>query len=374
MELNLEDDFLNLIDAIQTKNIPRFISLINEGVDIEFEDEDGNTPLFYAVQKNNPEMIQVLINNGADINHENHQGLTPLFESLDPELSLFLIRNGSDVNHSDINGLTPLFYLSTDPYQQNPALLEIARILIQNGADVNAMNENGRTPLFRAVQDNDLPRAQLLIQNGAEVNHQDIYGETPLFLVKSYDMVQLLLENKADIFIENNQDQTALDRDPQLKELILNRYPEQIPYGLTLWQYYCQQFNELNLLQLRNLAKEAGITQAYRMRKPELCQALANSYLEFTATDNLEIKNNINCEQNDGRTLELEDFDKINPYLIIRDNKGFCHYLPELERILSGSNRHPFTREDLDQVYVGEKSIREVAKERRKLVKLHQRY
>ncbi|ORX65883.1 ankyrin, partial [Anaeromyces robustus] len=52
--------------------------LIEHGADINKENEDGKTPLFWACESGNEDLVKYLIDLGADINKENEKGETPL--------------------------------------------------------------------------------------------------------------------------------------------------------------------------------------------------------------------------------------------------------------------------------------------------------
>lgn len=49
------------------------------GLNLDIEDNDGETPLFYAIKQGNLAAVNALIAKGANPNHRNHRHLTPLF-------------------------------------------------------------------------------------------------------------------------------------------------------------------------------------------------------------------------------------------------------------------------------------------------------
>ena len=53
--------------------------LIENGADIESEDNDGRTPLRYACEQQRLAVIRVLIDSNADVNHATKEGGTPLY-------------------------------------------------------------------------------------------------------------------------------------------------------------------------------------------------------------------------------------------------------------------------------------------------------
>lgn len=356
-----------LFRALENRDTSLARQLIEKGADVNYI-EGGITPLFFSVGYGFVDITRLLIQKGANLNQEEtNQKITPLSIVKDLETARLLIERGANLNHRDIGGRTPLFLI------RDPNIIEL---LIRSGAYVNEEDREGMTPIFYPVRENNLPVARVLIQNGADVNHQDGYGSTPLFNAFNVEMAQLLVENGADITIKNKKGRTALysleEDSPEVFDY-LTKVLEQdkVPSGMTEWQYYCSLLNELKVTQLKELAREAGIVGYSTMLKAQLCQALKESYADFISKDKLKIKNDINCEKNNGKTLGLDEFNEINRYLVIRDNQGFCHYLPELETLLRTTNLHPFTRESLDKVYVGTQPIREVAMDRRELVDVH---
>jgi uncharacterized protein len=52
--------------------------LIQNGADVKYVMDDGNTALHFAVRDRNPELIHMLLAAGADANVKTHQGYTPL--------------------------------------------------------------------------------------------------------------------------------------------------------------------------------------------------------------------------------------------------------------------------------------------------------
>ncbi|CAM9532239.1 unnamed protein product [Discosporangium mesarthrocarpum] len=84
---------------------------LNMGMDIEHEDENGNTLLLAATQQNEMAVVEMLIKRGANVNHANAAGNTSLHYAMayDPSgrLGEFLINNGADDSAENKDGLTP---------------------------------------------------------------------------------------------------------------------------------------------------------------------------------------------------------------------------------------------------------------------------
>jgi ankyrin repeat protein len=121
--------------------------------------------------------IKTLIDNGLDLNYVDENGLTPLFclikkkgndKSSLLKLLQLLIEKGIDVNCKDNNGRSALHFLCY--YYKNENLIDIIRLLIENGIDVNCKNKSGLNALHLLCwiyqNENLIDIIQLLIKNG----------------------------------------------------------------------------------------------------------------------------------------------------------------------------------------------------------------
>ncbi|MDX1923812.1 MAG: ankyrin repeat domain-containing protein [Rickettsiaceae bacterium] len=131
-----------------------------------------------AIIKGSPiEVIRGIILRGADVNWEGEDGTTPLMIACEEnrlEIAKFLIENGADVNKCDKDESTSLSVVSFYNY------IEIAKLLIEHGADVNKANSNGRSPLLISSMKGNDEIARILIENGADVNNKSTSGHSSL--------------------------------------------------------------------------------------------------------------------------------------------------------------------------------------------------
>ena len=137
--------------------------LIKHGAEIDALDREGNTPLYSAVMAGRTQIamlllksgskidanylldqvvansvadrdvIDFLLDQGAEINHQDEQGRTPLIIAISQDNRIMvklLITNGADVNKPDNSGQTPLMLAN----ERNKS--DIIRLLKRNGAKV----------------------------------------------------------------------------------------------------------------------------------------------------------------------------------------------------------------------------------------------
>ena len=141
------------------------------------------------------------------------------WRQVDIDVASLLLDNGAEINSQDNRGRTPLLEAvnrqeSSDGYDN----IMFVSLLLEKGADVNISDDDGNTPLMRATQfySGDHSKVvKLLIKYGAHVNAQDKFGNTPLHYAAfdgSQETVNTLLVMGADISKKNYQGQTALDK------------------------------------------------------------------------------------------------------------------------------------------------------------------
>lgn len=139
-------------------------------------------------------------------------------EENEEELNLFIQRMISLSIEKDQpigEGFTPLYYCADKGY------LELVEILLDCGADSNAIDsQNGSSILNQAIYRHKLEPdkkyykiIQVLIENNANVNFQAFNGQTPLLLTTSIgniDIFDLLVAAGADITLCDNNGTTVL--------------------------------------------------------------------------------------------------------------------------------------------------------------------
>lgn len=137
------------------------------------------------------------------------------------------IARGDDPRETVLHGLTPLHIASSG------GVMEVANTLLAAGVEIDATCEEGLTPLYMAVQTANPFLVGLLLSRGASISHKNKQGLTPLHWAccvphpnlegpTRIKMVELLLENGADLSATTPEGKTAKDfaLDNELHELV----------------------------------------------------------------------------------------------------------------------------------------------------------
>lgn len=282
-----------LIRAAKMERLGEVKEYIKDGLDLNFQDCEGNTPLIYASWEGNCAIIEELVNSGADIDLQNNIGQTPLMIAVLSKKRgaiIKLLNLGANPNIKDRNGNTA-FMIAT--FLDHPKVsADILKIFLCPKYNINLMEYNNqkdtllllavnsdRYYLFEAVMGYinkyactdkfkilnhknvdcysaltlaahkfNNPITICLINNGADIESTNKYGNTPLMVAalnNNITIVDKLLSMNADINHQNNTGHTALMFAASEGRLVLtNRLLCGCP-DLTLKNMACQTARDL---------------------------------------------------------------------------------------------------------------------------------
>ena len=195
-------------------------TLIDAGSDVSASLEGGITALMIAVAFNpNMEVVESLLAAGADVNARTVAGETPLMVAAwyngNSRILKSLLAAGAEVDARDDEGRTALVIAvsssGSDPTEQISALME-------GGADVQVRaGEDGATALMYAARYNPYATwiLRTLVDAGVGLDARDKRGWTALMRSAAHgadsDVVESLLDLGADVSLQNDAGQTALD-------------------------------------------------------------------------------------------------------------------------------------------------------------------
>lgn len=130
------------------------------------------------------------------------------------ELKDKLEKNDEDINALSSSGNTYLILAITESFEKG------AILLIEKGINVSILNKNHDSSLSVAAEYNAYDVAKLIIEKDRSlINTPDSYGNIPLWTAITYAckkvdidyrMIDLLIENGADIYLPNKNNQTCL--------------------------------------------------------------------------------------------------------------------------------------------------------------------
>jgi serine/threonine-protein phosphatase 6 regulatory ankyrin repeat subunit B len=184
--------------------------------DLDWKDENGMTFLHHAVRNDRIRVIDLLLEQGVKIDEQDNEGDTALHMSVyqPEEISIALLSNGASMDNQNNRGRTPLHEAS---FIGNTNLM---KKLIVNGADKEVKDVEGYTPLFLASNGEQAESVKLLLQNridntsvlDADIDTTDINGNTPLIVACDNGLIEiaaLLIEKGADKYLKNNNGEDA---------------------------------------------------------------------------------------------------------------------------------------------------------------------
>ncbi|XP_044758829.1 ankyrin-1-like [Coccinella septempunctata] len=183
----------------------------------------GVSPLHDAVLARNPNISRILLENGADVNIQDDDGETPIFTALNGNDSIeqinILLQYGADLKAQDNMGRTPLHMLCAS---EVGIRLDILKLLLESGADPRATDAVGRTPLesytrnditYRDVK-HSVVVTDMLMDYGAQLNVRNVHDQTLLHVAAMScpcTFIRYIIHKGADTNALNGQGVTFLE-------------------------------------------------------------------------------------------------------------------------------------------------------------------
>lgn len=139
------DETISAFIAAEQGDAGTLTRLLNEGFNIESDNDGGQTLLVCAASNRQSQIVRLLLGRGVDVDARDYQQRTALFwaachHSFDSVKRL--VEAGANLEASDEDGDTPLLVGVYYGYR-------VPLFLIASGANVNAVNKKGETPLSR---------------------------------------------------------------------------------------------------------------------------------------------------------------------------------------------------------------------------------
>lgn len=200
--------------ASKTSNLELIRLLIQEGGDVNAQDEDGETPLHWAMAgKGNYDIVRMLIENGADLANNTVDRRTPLHTFFNDTVEKVLLRDDwIEDTLPDSQGMSITHFLAWSS-KSTPELFE--RGIAHDLADLWSVDGSGRTCLHLAASRGNVGLLGYLLKRASstEVQRTDKNGRTALHYAvhsKRLETIDLLLACGEDLHAKDNSSQTVL--------------------------------------------------------------------------------------------------------------------------------------------------------------------
>lgn len=206
-------------------------AFIEAGADVNAEDRDSERPLQEACKgRNDANILQILLSSAhvTEIDDPDRHGRAALHQaawtSTQESVQVLLDHNASP-NVVDGHNRTPLFFACLESGSEAKALQILAALKLKDlkVGEINKLTKRGRTPLRQAAENGfkdvvtDL--VAMVVSSEASEDHallnqaDDLKQRTPLHcaaLRGEIECVRLLVDNGADVTLEDKHKKTAL--------------------------------------------------------------------------------------------------------------------------------------------------------------------
>jgi ankyrin repeat protein len=201
--VNLEERNKNgetpLFRAVSRGNTSIVKLLLDHGASAASRTAKGEAPISLAVTRgDNSTVLLLLAQKDVDVDAENENGQTPLYNAIsrgDTSIAEQLLRKGAN----------PSFHPPNEETALNLAMARckasLIHLLLERGADFEEKNRSGESPVFQAVSRSDTSILSILLVKGASANTNNLSGETALYRAvyrEETSLVSLLLTYGAD--------------------------------------------------------------------------------------------------------------------------------------------------------------------------------
>lgn len=242
---------------------------------VDFNDRDGKTPLMLAVEKNQMGIVQLLLDKGANPLAANKRGETAIH---------FLLKKGQ------FNEAT-LLINSIKPEHLSPTIMDNLLLttdfierLKYGDPIINAPNSQGQTPLMLAIESQDTDLVRVLLQNGADPFLLDDDQNTAYDYMHAHwypEVAAIMCENLLLYGNEEEQKQADWYLNPDCTEHLKKTIMDNISFAA----YFMEELNNgYPLINMQNLYGQTILMQAVSLHNEKavslLLQSGANPFIE----------------------------------------------------------------------------------------------
>ncbi|KDO17506.1 hypothetical protein SPRG_17086 [Saprolegnia parasitica CBS 223.65] len=153
-----EDLGVCLYNAALVGDVGQVRQLLGQGVNVDWCDSGGWTPLFAAAVNGHDKVVGLLLDAHANVDHTSHTGVTPLIVAAHQGHAIVvrrLLSAGAKVNSKDSNGDTALYLARKEGHA------DAVQLLLGAGAKVNCIGSDCNSTLRGASREGQADAAKL---------------------------------------------------------------------------------------------------------------------------------------------------------------------------------------------------------------------
>ncbi len=217
----VNEDGKNLLHFISGRNddVSLFKQLIDAGLEVNLQDNDGVTPLMNASRGNTLEVVQLLAKRIQAIDLQDKKGRSALAMAVShnkPEVVRLLLEKGANAKITDKSGNTMAYYLIQSFSAKNPNAFETKlKLLGEAGLELDRSQHDGNTLLHLAAKESNLPLLKRLEAFGLDINKKNDEGNTVLHLAamstENTEILRYLIDQGADVTLKTDFEETVYD-------------------------------------------------------------------------------------------------------------------------------------------------------------------
>jgi ankyrin repeat protein len=162
-------DYDRFYSAIAHGDIETVKTMLDAGLNIERDRDDGATPLSIAISKLHADIVQLLLERGADANSPVINS-PPIFHAVltsehAPRLIQLLLDHGADIEvTTGPANMTALHWAAAE------GMVHAVDFLINKGSEVDRKCKNGKTAFLLAAENGHTTVVKLLLAKGADLH------------------------------------------------------------------------------------------------------------------------------------------------------------------------------------------------------------
>ncbi len=142
------------IPAIKLGQVPIIELLLKAGIRVNDDLENGEKPLHMAVKENKIESVKALLRAGANVNAKGNDFDTPFAEAVgEGNIEIIKLLIAAGVNVNEKRKEPYLHLAATNQFNRLNTVTEVVSVLLANKADVNVENDNRETPLVAVLKE-----------------------------------------------------------------------------------------------------------------------------------------------------------------------------------------------------------------------------